>query len=208
MFLDEIGELPLPSQVEAAARARGRGGPRGSAAQRRDRVDVRFVAATNRDLEAEVAAGTLPRGPVLPPRGVAVDGAAAARAARRHPLLAAAFLERAHRRRARRDALRALASVRWPGNVRELRNVIERAVLLAGGAPVRPPTSSGTSVLPPDPKGTADATNGEAKQIKAALARCNGNQTAAAKLLGISRRTLVYKLSAFELPRPRRPIKA
>src|SRR5262249_36849194 len=112
------------------------------------------------------------------------------------------------------DAYAALLNHPWPGNVRELRNVIERAVLLCAvdvisaehiavgrvGEPVPAPTgepAEGTSL-------TAELATIEKARIVAALAECNGSQKDAAKLLGISRRALSYKLDVHGLPRPRK----
>jgi DNA-binding NtrC family response regulator len=108
------------------------------------------------------------------------------------------------------DALEALMRHAWPGNVRELRNVIERAMVLATRdvidvvdlPHVKLTTLAPTTAmqLEPEPAGAAD----ERAQILNALEICHGNQTHAAKLLSISRRTLINKLEKFALPRPRK----
>jgi DNA-binding NtrC family response regulator len=123
-------------------------------------------------------------------------------------------------------AISALESYAWPGNVRELRNVIERAALLSGGEvlerahlPARVIEQDRTSVPSPVP-GARDSSprdlriaDGalrteieavEREKIIEALARCAGNQTQAAQRLGISRRTLVARLSEYDIPRPRK----
>jgi two-component system response regulator AtoC len=109
-----------------------------------------------------------------------------------------------------------LRRYQWPGNIRQLRNVMERAVVLSEGGPVtvddlpvdtyvgpapRAPTFDASLVPGPAPVQSDDAERG---RILAALERCAGNQTRAAELLGISRRTLVSRLSEYNLPRPRK----
>jgi len=125
------------------------------------------------------------------------------------------------------DTIETLERYPWPGNVRELRNVMERACLLCGDevlSPTHLPTrlmeSARASVPPavPDvppgsPGSPLDATKAaleaemkrlERQRIIEAIAKCAGNQTQAAALLGISRRTLVTRLSELDLPRPRK----
>jgi two-component system response regulator AtoC len=142
LFLDEVGELPLPTQVklnralqEKEIRRVGDNAP--------SKVDVRVIAATHRDLKAEVAAGRFREDlyyrlhvfPVrLPPLRERLEDV---------PLLAAHFLEK-HARAMRRElggfepeALRVLTSYAWPGNVRELENAVERAVAVCTGDTIR-----------------------------------------------------------------------
>ncbi len=131
------------------------------------------------------------------------------------------------------DAKDALLRYGWPGNVRELRNVMERAVVLASGneigaaqLPAKVLASGRESVPPPEPAADPRASSPaispdddavpslrslrtemevlERKRIMEALERCGGNQTAAAELLGMSRRTLASRLGAYDLPRPRK----
>jgi len=103
----------------------------------------------------------------------------------------------------------ALRSYAWPGNIRELRNTIERAVLLCNGVTIEvrdlptermAPTEERSSTLPPAEGGAS----GERDRILRALRDCAGNQSRAAKLLGISRRTLVNRLDEFDIERPRK----
>jgi transcriptional regulator with PAS, ATPase and Fis domain len=210
VFLDEIGDLPVALQAKLLRVIEERSVLRLGALKPRP-LDVRFVAATHKDLESadstfrrdlyfRLAGVTL----VIPPLRERIDEI--------EPL-ARRFVREACVR-AKRSVLAisdaALASLRaapWPGNVRELRNVMERAVLLAEDridvehlpAP-RAPT--------PVPVAAGDLRAGvvafERQKIVEALDQCRGNQTKAAKLLGISRRTLIERMDEFALPRPRK----
>jgi two-component system response regulator AtoC len=149
LFLDEVGEIPLATQVKLN-RALQEKEIRRVGDNAAVRVDVRIIAATHRDLKAEVAAGRFREDfyyrlhvfPVrLPSLRERLEDV---------PLLAGHFLEK-HSRSLRRevtglepDALRALTTYRWPGNVRELENAIERAVAVARGATIA------ADDLPPD----------------------------------------------------------
>ena len=105
-----------------------------------------------------------------------------------------------------------LLGYRWPGNVRELRNVIERATLLCDKAidigQLPDDRMSRPAVAAPQPSGPGEArVQADARErqaIESALARSGGNQTAAARELGISRRTLTSKLDQHGLDRPRK----
>ncbi|HEU4534661.1 MAG TPA: helix-turn-helix domain-containing protein, partial [Polyangiaceae bacterium] len=101
----------------------------------------------------------------------------------------------------------------WPGTVRELRNVMERAVLLCRNGVIRdddlhleraeaPPASH--NQVADSETSISDDDDDERRRVLDALARCAGNQTQAAKLLGISRGTLLARLDAYNLPRPRK----
>jgi DNA-binding NtrC family response regulator len=135
--------------------------------------------------------------------------------------LAAAFAARAAARAGRgmpslsADVLAALDAYPWPGNIRELKNAIERAVAVAGEGtvtrdhlppemraspmPLSPPTP-----LAPDLRGELEAI--ERRRILEALEKSGGHQGRAAELLGISRRTLISRLDAHGLPRPRKKL--
>jgi len=111
-------------------------------------------------------------------------------------------------------ALAKLEAHTWPGNVRELRNVVERAALLCQEGAIEPDhVMLGMTGVPPSREPTSPSSTGELRapgpaderqRIIDALDRCGGNQKEAAKVLGISRRTLVYRLDAYGLPRPRK----
>jgi DNA-binding NtrC family response regulator len=191
------------------------------------RIDVRFIAATNRDLEAEVA-----RGRFRADLCFRIDGVTLVVPPLRERVCEIAELARTFAAEASRridgvevvidhDAIGLLEGYRWPGNIRELRNVIERAVLLAHDGRIglhELPVVKLQSAAPPDPAATRQSTEGdelpqlrrrvaelERARILSALDRCGGNQTRAAKLLAMPRRTLVSRLAKYDVPRPRKP---
>ncbi len=181
-------------------------------------LDVRFVAATNRDLDAAVRAGDFRQDLLYRLNGLTLH----VPPLRERPTdilsLAEHFLRTAHAQagappQLSNDAKSALLGHSFPGNIRELRNIIERAVLLANGPlidvphlPVGVQRSEGAPVGTPDPRAPLieRLQAFERERIVSALEQCGGNQTQAAMLLGISRRTLVTRLGQFELPRPRK----
>ncbi|MCC6554429.1 MAG: sigma-54-dependent Fis family transcriptional regulator, partial [Polyangiaceae bacterium] len=208
-------------------------------------LDVRFIAATNRDLAEEIREGTFREDLffrlngmtlAIPPlrERVAEIGPLAEVFARR----ACELLDRARVPAIAKEALAILEGYRWPGNARELRNVVERAVLLAGheerilpehlppeliarGSGSRSP---GERALRPEPQlarpgapARAAAPEGldslealeakrreiERRQIVEALEKCGYNQTKAAQMLGIARRTMTYKMTELRIDGPR-----
>ncbi len=222
VFLDEIGDLPLSLQAKLLRVLEERAvWPVG--ADRPVPIDVRFLAATHHDLPAAVEAGRFRRDlyyrlcgvrialPPLRERRADVEPLAEhflAQAATALSLTAPPSLSAAARA--------ALAAHDWPGNVRELRFACERAVVLAGPGPITPEhlqleSPPPLAATPPFPSPTASSSNltndeadSERQRILRALEQCAGNQTQAARLLGISRGTLVARLDQYNLPRPRR----
>jgi DNA-binding NtrC family response regulator len=217
LFLDEIGEMPLSLQGKLLRVLQERVvEPLGG--NKAESIDFRLIAATNKDLDAQVATGAF-RGDlfyrlnvvplVLPPlrdrRGDV-------------PLLAAHFLARhnADKKNPLRfaaAAIEALEQYAWPGNVRELENLVERLAVLQGegeidasdlpgpirsarsGASGRPMAGEIPAALPPEGvdlyKVLAEI---EDRLIREALERAGGNKNQAAKILGLNRTTLVEKL--------------
>ncbi len=201
LFLDELGELPLHLQAKLL-RAVELGEILPLGATQPVKVDVRFVAATNRDLAAEVDAGRfradlywrLSVFPIeLPPL--------AARPGDILPLAALQLRRQGISRCPEEAVLRQLLRHSWPGNVRELGNVLERAAILAGNAAIALPH---LDIEPVAGASLADELRRhEAEAMASALAETAGHRREAARRLGISERTLRYKLAALA-GRPRR----
>ncbi len=214
-FLDEIGELPLAQQGKLL-RVLEAGEVQRIGALKPRPIDVRFIAATNRDLVRDIESGTFRRDLFFRLAGMTL--VIPPLRERREDILPLAryFAARAARTIGRSapeispEALAVLEHHSYPGNVRELRNVIERAVALAGTSAIEtehlhlePPSGSSFAVGAVreeiDPR-----RRDERQRIIDALAQCAGNQTRAAELLGISRRTLVNRLGEYGFARPLR----
>jgi hypothetical protein len=230
VFLDEIGELPLSVQSKLLRVLEERIVRRIGASDGKT-LDVRFICATNRDLADEVDAGRFRRDlyyringvtiavPPLRERQSEIAGLARAFARRARGSVGTVVLGP--------DVIAALEHHTWPGNIRELRNTIERAMLLSAGGPVHPHhlalepprarrdsnttmpierISSIDLVARPSPPSLANAVAElERQRIVETLNACGGNQTRAARALGISRNTLLARLDAYGFPRPRKP---
>jgi two-component system, NtrC family, response regulator AtoC len=220
VLLDEIGEMSLPIQAKLLRVIETHEViPIGGTRVRK--LDVRFVSATNRDLRDRIRKGLFREDLYFRLSGVTVEVpplrtrcSEIAPLARLFAAEAAEALGRKGHPELASDALRFLEEQPWPGNVRELRNCVERAVLLS--------TSNTLTVDDIDPnrerlqprktdramavvldRNKKTSESSELEQIQEALALCAGNQTRAAALLGIARRTLVKKLASMGLPRPR-----
>ena len=209
VLVDEVSELPLGTQSKLV-RVLERGEVfRDGEAQAR-KVDVRFIAATNRDLRAMVAEGTFREDLYFRLNGITIE-VPPLRERREQigqivgELLAKACAEaRRPPMQITREGYARLESYEWPGNVRELKNAIDRAVLLSSGDSIDPmalPAGDGADAA--GARLRNDLAAFERQRIVEALDRCAGNQTKAAQLLGISRRTLVSRLGEYNLPRPR-----
>ena len=173
------------------------------------------MAATNRDLDAEVAAGRFREDLFYRLNVVPLKRARPARAARRHPApgtstSCAHFRDDPGAARYARSpttgALDKLMAYAWPGNVRELENVIERAMILADGDRITVrelPDNVIRPAQPDDARGDFSLKRArrivEADLIRRALLSVDGNRTHAARLLGISHRALLYKIKEYGL---------
>jgi DNA-binding NtrC family response regulator len=206
LFLDEIGELTPDAQAKLLRVLQdGQVEPLGAPAPRK--VDVRIIAATNRNLAEEVKAGRF-REDLYYRLEVVVIGLPALRERRGEIAPLAAVLLRAINRRRllprqlSKEALRRLEEHDWPGNVRELANVLQRSVLYARREILRPedlilsaPPSGPDPLarLPePEPGFSLEAFLAQAREqlILRALAKSAGNQSAAADLLGVTRQAI------------------
>ncbi|MDB5219258.1 MAG: uncharacterized protein JWO86_7185 [Myxococcaceae bacterium] len=224
VLLDEVGEMPLTTQAKLLRVLESREVMRVGSIETRA-IDVRIVAATNRDLPSFVASGGFRSDLYFRLNGITIR-LPPLRERRAEILpLARLFLSQASQGRPAAftpHAMAKLESYAWPGNVRELRNVVERAVVLSGGSgaidehhlgvetmSLAPPPLPSPSIAPLAAAHAggdlrADVEGFERKRIEEALAEARGNQTRAAEILGISRRTLVSRLDAYGMPRPRK----
>ncbi|PKN33147.1 MAG: sigma-54-dependent Fis family transcriptional regulator, partial [Deltaproteobacteria bacterium HGW-Deltaproteobacteria-20] len=216
LFLDEIGDLSLALQPKLL-RAIETQTFRRIGSQKETQVDVRFVAATHRDLSAMVTQGSFRQDlyyrlnvgtievPPLRERAADIVALADFFLARFAPTVGCCAV------RLSEVVQQALAAYRWPGNVRELRNVIERALILCNGESVqlsqlpREISAGVEAVLSPADQALASdedllLSTVEQRHIQRVLQLCRGNKTRAADLLGISRLTLRNRLGAIELP--------
>lgn len=201
-FLDEIGEMPVEAQAKLL-RVLEAGEVHAVGALRPNRVDVRYLAATHRDPIEAIQSGQLRADLYYRLAGITLTIPPLRERRDEILTLAQKFVEANAKRTGRgsvsltAQAMSALLEYSWPGNIRELRNVIERAVVVAPGSAVTPEHLE----LRAPPTAASDD---ERRHILDALAACGGNQTAAAERLGMSRRSLVYKLNAWGLTKPRR----
>jgi two-component system response regulator AtoC len=212
LFLDEIGELPLGPQVKLL-RVLQEQMVRPIGSTNDEKVDVRVVAATVRDLPAEVAAGRF-REDLFYRLNVIMVHLPPLRERREDiPILVEHFIDRTNKKLGTRctgvspDALKLLLEYAWPGNVRELENTIERAMVLADGPHVD------VESLPDRIKESRDRIRQtlqsgelsikkttriiEEELIRKALRETRGNRTNAAKILEISHRALLYKIKEY-----------
>jgi two-component system, NtrC family, response regulator AtoC len=210
IFLDEIGDAPASVQAKLLRAIETRQVLRVGGVRSID-VDVRFLAATHRDLRADAARGRFRHDLYFRLNGITLlvpplrERPDAIRSLADRFVADASERTRRPRLRLSTAALARLARHDWPGNVRELKAVIERAVLLADHDAIE---SHHILVdAPVDASVGAPASRGESgparERLVAALDQCAGNQTKAARLLGVSRSTLVRQLLVHGVPRPR-----
>ncbi|HTK30255.1 MAG TPA: sigma-54 dependent transcriptional regulator [Vicinamibacterales bacterium] len=214
VFLDEIGEMVPALQAKLLRFLEERTFKRvGGAADLH--VDVRVVAATNRDLSEEVRQGRFRQDLFYRLNVVPIKLPALRQRAADIPLLVNYYVDsynQEFRKRIRRvspAAMERLKAYAWPGNIRELRNAVERAMLLAEGDELTtedfPVTHGGAASLSEAvelPAGGVDLEQLERSLVVQALERCGWNQTRAAALLGLNRDQIRYRIEKFKLEKP------
>jgi DNA-binding NtrC family response regulator len=221
LFLDEIGYMPLSTQAKMLRVLQERTFQR-VGGEEKISVNVRVICATNRDLEQAVQSGAF-RNDLLyrvnlfvidvpPLRERAADVAELAR-----HFLAVAARSGKHTARAISDsALATLCEHRWPGNVRELQNAVERALMICREEEIQvahlPPAVLRGKPAEAEPTQSSGASYGrnlveaveafERQMILEALEKSDGNKTQAARLLGVTRRILSYKVTTLGIDKP------
>ncbi|MBZ5525350.1 MAG: sigma-54 dependent transcriptional regulator [Acidobacteriia bacterium] len=213
LFLDEIGDVPAPIQVKLLRVLQEREFER-LGGTKTIKVDVRLIAATNKDLRAALEQGTFREDLYYRLNVVPIDIPPLRERKEDIPDLARYFLDRFTRDNGKRvesitpAAINKLMDYHWPGNVRQLENTIERAVALATGKII----DAGDLYL--DTGGLKQAANAPApllpegmtleqwedEIIQEALRRAHGNKSQAARMLGLSRNALRYRLSKLGVP--------
>jgi DNA-binding NtrC family response regulator len=212
LFLDEIGDVPPATQVKLLRVLQEREFER-LGGTRTVKVDVRLIAATNRDLRAALEQGTFREDLYYRLNVVPIDIPPLREHKEDIPDLANLFLLRLTQKSQKKlegikpEAVRRLMDFHWPGNVRELENIVERACALAPGPFIEASdiqidhvagrNHSGQSPLLPEGK-TLD--QWEDELIREAYRRANGNKSEAARMLGLSRNALRYRLEKIGIP--------
>ncbi len=229
IFLDEIGELPLELQAKLL-RVLQEKEVRPVGSNQRIKVDVRVIAATNRDLEAAYKVGAFRKDLYFRLNVVTLHVPALRERRSDTPMLVHWFLERyapGSELRVSNAAMKALMQYDWPGNVRELENCVERAVALGNGhiidsGDLPPAIAAATASLPASVEDSSDLDSGlvpaavaespqtplsstdlediERATIQRVFEQVHGDKALAGRMLGISRATLYRKLKRYNIP--------
>jgi len=214
LFLDEIGDVPAAIQVKLLRVLQEREFER-LGGTKTHKVDVRLIAATNRDLRAALEEGTFREDLYYRLNVVAIDIPPLREHKDDIPALANFFLEKFARESGKTlngitpAAMKILIDHYWPGNVRELQNVIERGVTLSAGSTLdvddihldKPRQRAAAETSSALPEGTT-LEQWEDEMIREALRKAGGNKSQAARALGLSRNALRYRLSKMGVPDP------
>jgi len=204
LFLDEIGDIPLSTQA-ALLRVLQEKEITRLGETRPQKIDVRLIAATHRDLDQEVAAGRFRQDLLYRVRVVEIRLPALRDRPEDIPLLVTWFLGELRRERdepvpeVSREVMRALMAHSWPGNVRELRSAIEAALIRRRGPILQ--VEDFSLPAPDADHAAAPARDARRKRVLEALDRTGGNRAAAARHLGIGRSTLYLWLEELGIQR-------
>jgi DNA-binding NtrC family response regulator len=214
LFLDEIGEIPHGTQVKLLRFLQEKTFERVGGNETL-KVDVRLVAATNRDLKAEIKKGTFREDLYYRLNVIAIELPALRERRADIGPLASFFLSRYAKENGRNidgiteDAVKVLSSYEWPGNVRELENVIERAVVLCDAGPIDirhlPSSLAPKQAEGPPPIPGSTIQDLERYAILKTLEACGGSTSKAATILGVSPRKIQYKLHEYSSGPASRP---
>jgi len=221
VFLDEIGDMPTTLQTKLLRTLERREVIRAGGLSARS-IDVRFIAATNHDLEAAVAEKTFRQDVYFRLNGISLtipplrDRPEEIESLARRFITAVAAASKRRAPRLSPEALELLIGYAWPGNIRELRNVMERALVLCEGSEITPEhlpieklrlphlAAPVNAAAAPDPVELllTPAEAEERRQIVELLATFGGNQSKVAKKLGIARWTLIARIKRYGIKRP------
>ncbi|WP_432664331.1 sigma-54 dependent transcriptional regulator [Wukongibacter baidiensis] len=218
IFLDEVGEMSLNVQVKLLRALQEKEIRRVGDVQPR-KINVRVIAATNKDLEQEIQNGTFREDLYYRLNVIEIKNPSLTERKEDIPLLVEHFIQQYNKNFGRnvqgieKEALESLMNYYWPGNVRELEHVIQRAIILCDGFKIklrdlenkiRKNEKDLEVHLPEDVYDlkmilSKAKTIIEKELIQKSLQQKNNNRTAAAKLLGISHRSLMYKMNEYDL---------
>jgi len=211
LFLDEVGELS-PAMQAKLLRTLQENVVRPVGSSKNYPVDIRIVAATNRDLTEEIGRGAFREDLFFRMNVVAIEVPPLSDRKEDIPLLSSFFLKKfgtdfSPVKELSREALICLGNYNWPGNIRELENVIRRAVALGKSKHIQPEDLPANiyafhSTLPPRISGTPQNDSLESYEIMAidnALSKCGNNRRETARVLGIGEATLYRKIKKYSL---------
>lgn len=213
VLLDEIGELPLPLQVKLLRVIEGGEFTRVGDTETR-RADIRFLAATNRDLSKMVADGRFREDLYFRLKVVPVHLPPLRERREDIPLLADYYLKEVGQKYGRtglhfeKEVFRYFQAYAWPGNVRELKHTVERLAVIAESDAVSindlpdnmtATTGNASNVLIQLPEDGIDLEEVEREILRQALEKRDGNQTRAAQYLNITRSALIYRMQKYSL---------
>jgi two-component system NtrC family response regulator len=215
IFLDEIGDMPLPTQAKMLRVLQERSFQRVGGDERID-VNVRVICATNRNLEDDARKGAFRKDLFYRINTFVIEIPSLRERVADIPELARHFLARTNRIEKRQvlglseQAMKALCSHPWPGNVRELQHAVERAVLVCDGDEILPehlPPAVLREQAPAAPAGEAEGLieaveRLERSMILAAMDRHNWVKARAARALGVTERILAYKMNNLGIEKP------